>query len=162
MARPAIQPVVQAAWKLNPPVMPSRSNSSPAKNSPGTKAALHGFEIHLAQPDSAARHKFILVQALSAHGKFRAPQLLHEFVLRGPRERRPSRFARDTGRQDELFPKARRQRRDGRIHDPLCRLRIAPRLKFRCELFRVQLRQPVYVQGKGIIHPVQFPRAPGR
>ncbi len=31
MACPAIQPVVQAAWKLKPPVMPSMSSSSPAK-----------------------------------------------------------------------------------------------------------------------------------
>jgi hypothetical protein len=35
IAFPAIQPVVHAAWKLNPPVMPSMSSSSPAKNSPG-------------------------------------------------------------------------------------------------------------------------------
>jgi hypothetical protein len=36
MLVPAIQPVVQAAWKLNPPVMPSMSRTSPAKWSPGT------------------------------------------------------------------------------------------------------------------------------
>src|SRR5207247_2261795 len=35
IAFPAIQPVVHAAWKLNPPVMPSMSSSSPAKWSPG-------------------------------------------------------------------------------------------------------------------------------
>jgi hypothetical protein len=29
--RPAIQPVVQAAWKLNPPVTPSMSSNSPPK-----------------------------------------------------------------------------------------------------------------------------------
>lgn len=31
MARPASQPVVHAAWKLNPPVTPSMSSTSPAK-----------------------------------------------------------------------------------------------------------------------------------
>src|SRR6202035_120746 len=31
IACPAIHPVVQAAWKLKPPVMPSMSSSSPAK-----------------------------------------------------------------------------------------------------------------------------------
>ena len=31
IAFPAIQPVAHAAWKLKPPVIPSMSNSSPAK-----------------------------------------------------------------------------------------------------------------------------------
>src|SRR5204863_6283092 len=35
MACPAIHPVVHAAWKLKPPVMPSMSSSSPAKYRPG-------------------------------------------------------------------------------------------------------------------------------
>src|SRR5581483_10276616 len=34
-AFPAIQPVVHAAWKLKPPVMPSMSSTSPAKCRPG-------------------------------------------------------------------------------------------------------------------------------
>jgi len=33
--RPAIQPVLQALWKLNPPVRPSMSRISPAKYNPG-------------------------------------------------------------------------------------------------------------------------------
>ena len=32
MESPAILPVVHAAWKLNPPVTPSISSASPAKN----------------------------------------------------------------------------------------------------------------------------------
>ena len=63
------------------------------KKQSGTNTALHGFEIHLVQPDPAAGHELILVQALSVHGKFRAPQLLNELVLCGPRERRPSHLA---------------------------------------------------------------------
>lgn len=34
--RPASIPVDQAIWRLNPPVTPSRSSTSPAKYSPGT------------------------------------------------------------------------------------------------------------------------------
>src|ERR1700686_3979577 len=35
IACPAIHPVVHAAWKLNPPVMPSKSSNSPAHERPG-------------------------------------------------------------------------------------------------------------------------------
>ena len=34
IAFPANQPLVQQCWKLNPPVIPSTSNTSPAKYNP--------------------------------------------------------------------------------------------------------------------------------
>ena len=81
--------------KIEPAGQPVNVEKFPAQMQSRTDPALHGFKIHLAQPDPAAGYKLILVQALAAHGKFRAPQLVSEFVLRSPRERRPSCLTRD-------------------------------------------------------------------
>ena len=54
----------------------------------GANPAFHRLEIHLAQTHAAAGDEFILVQALARHLKFRADELLDEFVLRRAQPRR--------------------------------------------------------------------------
>ena len=69
---PAINPVVQAAWKLKPPVMPSIFNASPAKYKPFVCIAsrVQGFMFDNAMPPDVTNSSLNVVLPFALKGYF--------------------------------------------------------------------------------------------
>ena len=128
----------------------------------GANPAFHRLEVHLAQTHAAARDKLVLIRALAGDPEFGANQLLNETVLCSARKRRPSRVARDAGNQNQLFPQARRQRRNRRVDNEPRGLGLTSQLKLGGNRLRTELRHPVQMKGEPVIQFMQVPRAPRR
>jgi hypothetical protein len=74
----------------------------------GANAALHRFEIHLAQRHAAAHDKFVLVQALARHRQIRGEELAGQRGLAGSRQGGPAGVGRNSRRLDQPLPEATR------------------------------------------------------
>src|SRR5439155_17531273 len=123
-------------------------------------SASHGFEIDLAQSHATASDKFFFVQRLAIDFEFRHAQLPNQFIPSSARQRGPSRFRKNAGVGNQLFPKSRRNCPDGSIVYSPGRFRLSPRLKLGPEFDFVQLGKPIHTKRETIRLLVQDAGAP--
>ncbi len=128
----------------------------------GTNPALHGFEVHLAEPHAATCDEFLFVQALAADRQLSSEELLRQVMLGGAREAGPAGIWRNPRSQDEFFPQAARQRREGSIDNESRGLGLASGLELGGDRFGALVRQPIELEGKLISEAVQRSCPPGR
>ena len=138
----AILPIVKAAWKLNPPVIPY-FKVFPSKEKSMVEFTFHSGKISFFQTNTSAGQKLILIGGLTFHFKKHGRKVVFQKKALSAKMSSCS-FILDFSCRDQLTRKFFGDFREWIQFDPLCGMLVSKFIKILSEILRRVRAEAIY------------------